>query len=343
MNYHTKEGKNKLFHVYAQAALNGGMQVERLEHTVEKILNVKKIYKSPIDLGIVTVKFSNLKPVILTKKEIPPTQLKDYLIASASCFPAFQKKTIAHENYIDGGLYDNLPINLAITMGATEVIAVDLKEIGIKKRVKDQTIPITYISPNNDIGSFLIFDKMMARSCIQFGYNDTMKAFQQLDGKKFTFKKGHLEKNYEQYFSKYIENMKKVLHVSKPNPILDSMFKISVLNHLLLKTDSKIAKQNWYQEIERLGKAFHMNETKIYNIQKWNQALITYYQQLEQDKTLEEDLKKNKFKKWFHNEQMIFYLCELMKKKKTKKLYQSILLFPHEFLEALYIKTIIEK
>ena len=135
-DYNTEEGKNIIFHTYAQAILGGGMHIERLEHTVEKALNVKKIYKSPIDLGIVTVKVPSLKPLQLQKKDIKKEQLKDYLIASASCYPAFQKKKIGDATYIDGGLYDNLPINLAIAMGATEVIAVDLDEIGFKKKVK---------------------------------------------------------------------------------------------------------------------------------------------------------------------------------------------------------------
>lgn len=340
-DYHTKEGKTKIIHTYLQAALDGGMAIDQLEHTVEHALNLKKLYKSPIDLGIVTVKLSTLKPILLTKKEISPPQLKDYLIASASCFPAFQKKKIGTEDYIDGGLYDNLPINLAISMGATEVIAVDLKEIGIKKTVKNKDIPITYISPNNDIGSFLIFDKNVARRCIHFGYNDTMKIFHCLEGKQFTFKKNQLQINYNQYYQTFINRFQKYFHTH--HSILDPLMKISILKHFLNNSESKTTIKLWNQEIERLGKAFQLEETKIYSIKKWNQCLIKHYQQLKQDQTLEEDLKYNKYKKWFHNEQMIFYLCELMKKhKNSKKLYQYVLLFPHEFIEALYMKIIIE-
>ncbi len=343
VDYKTKEGKSKIFHTYAQAILDGGMQIQRLEHTVEKALNVRKIYKSPIDLGIVTVKIPSLKPMQLQKKDIPKEQLKDYLIASASCFPAFQKKKIGDSNYIDGGLYDNLPINLAIQMGATEVIAVDLEEIGFKKRVKNKDIPIVTISPNNKIGSFLVFDKHMARRCIKLGYNDTMKVYEKLEGKYFTFKKGHLKKNYDRYFSSYLKRLRMYLSPkASKNVILDHMIKITVLKHFLVTPDSKITIKDWNTEIEKLGKIFQMEETKIYDIRKWNQLLLAYYQSIEQDKTIEKSIKENKFKKLFSSASMIEYLCRLMKKDKnyTKKLYRLALLFPHEFLQAVYIQTI---
>lgn len=344
-DYSTKEGKNLILKTYAQAILDGGMNIKRLEHTVGKALNIKKIYRSPIDLGIVTVKVPSLKPVLLKKQEIPKEQLKDYLIASASCFPAFQKKKIGEESYVDGGLYDNLPINLAIEMGADEVIAVDLEEIGFKKKVKNTDVPITYITPNNDIGAFLAFDKTMARRCIKFGYNDTMKKFKKLDGESFTFKKGHMEKNYSQYFSKYIKNLQKVLYSpDTKDGIWDNLLKISTLKYFLLKPNAKETMVKWIQEIEKLGKLFCMEETRIYDSHKWNLDLIQKYKFLTEDETIEDNLKNNKFKVLFNNQCTIKYLTSLLLREKIphKKLCRLALLFPHEFLEAIYLKTIME-
>ena len=184
--------KGNVLKAYAKGIHNGGMKINKLENTVEEALNLKKIYRSNIDMGIVTVKASNLKPILLTKKEIDPLDMKDYLIASASCYPAFKKKNIDDIEYIDGGVFDNLPINLAISMGAEEIIAVDLKEVGIKRRVKNQNIKITTISPRNNIGSFLVFDSKEANRAIQLGFNDTMKIFGKLDGNLYTFQKGQI-------------------------------------------------------------------------------------------------------------------------------------------------------
>lgn len=202
--------KKELYKKYLDGALNGGMKISNLEKTVDKALNIKKIYSSKIDIGIVTVRMKGLKPLLLRKKDIPADKFKDYLIASASCYPAFSKKSINNNDYIDGGMYDNMPINLAISMGASEVIAVDLEEIGIKRKVKAKNIPITYISPNNDIGSFLVFNKDMSRRAIRLGFNDTMKKFAKYDGLKYTFKKGELNRIYIQQRDKFKEQVSKL-------------------------------------------------------------------------------------------------------------------------------------
>ena len=49
--------------------------------------------------------------VEMTKSRMPRGQYKDWLLASASAFPAFPLCRIGGEAYIDGGYYDNLPID----------------------------------------------------------------------------------------------------------------------------------------------------------------------------------------------------------------------------------------
>ena len=113
--------ENKDFVKYAKDIIkDGGMKVDSLSHTIDKYVNVKKVYSSPINFGIVTVKYPSLKALELRKEDIPISKFKDYLLASASCFPAFQKKDIDGDKYIDGGFHDNLPINLAISLGTSK-------------------------------------------------------------------------------------------------------------------------------------------------------------------------------------------------------------------------------
>ena len=157
----------KVVRSYAKKVIKGEMTVNNLKKTVDNALDLNRFYSSKIDMGLITYNIKKFKPLILTKKKIPKDKLSDYLVASASCFPAFPKKEISGSDYIDGGYFDNLPINLAIDMGADEVIAVDLKEVGKKQKVKNKDINIITISPNNDIGFFLVFDSKMARGIAQ--------------------------------------------------------------------------------------------------------------------------------------------------------------------------------
>ena len=42
-------------------------------------------------------------------------------------------KEIEGEHFVDGGYYDNVPIELARSMGAQQIVAVDLKSVGKRK------------------------------------------------------------------------------------------------------------------------------------------------------------------------------------------------------------------
>ena len=108
------------------------------------------------------------------KRQAPDT-LKDYLIASASCYPAFPAHVMDGKEYVDGGYYDNLPVRLAMKMGADELVLVDLNH---KKIIHEEYLHrpnIKYIIPSQDLGNFLDFDRENLDRRIQLGYLDTMK------------------------------------------------------------------------------------------------------------------------------------------------------------------------
>lgn len=339
-DYHTKEGKKEILKWYAKGVLNGGIEVKGLEDTIRQVIQPKKVLKSNVDMGIVTFNMKTLKPKIVKKKDLNENNLCDYLLASASCFPAFKMKTIEEENYIDGGIYDNLPINLAIDLGATEVIAIDLKEVGFKQKVKNKNIPITYIEPRNDIGSFLIFEKNMSRRAMRLGYNDTLKAMNYLDGVKYTFKKNDLEKNYQKYKEQYQQNIKKILTSKANQTLLDSILKLTIVKRILSPNEMK---KEYTNIIENLGEILEIEDSKIYSITKYNKLLKEEFLKVEKDQTIETFILQNKIKKLLNQKETIKYIYDLLDSKNKKKLYGIILLFPKMFLEAVYLKTIIEK
>ena len=204
---------SKVYAQYAKAFINGGgLDVSKMAKMFDEYYNPRKFFNSNIDFGVVTYNMTKRKPVIKKKKDLTPKNLKDYILASASCYPAFQPYKIGKDLYIDGGYHDNLPINLAAELGATKIIAVDLRAIGLKKKIVDSSIDIITIAPKNKIASFLIFDKNYAREAVKFGYNDAMKTFKKLDGNIFTFRKYNLIKNYNKYNDLYEENLNRILN-----------------------------------------------------------------------------------------------------------------------------------
>ena len=159
----------------------GGMDVTPLEEIVERVLDEDALRASPIRFGLVTVEKRGLKPRELPLEEIPKGKVKDYLLASAACFPALRAKQIDGVQFLDGGYRDNMPTGLAQKMGAEELVCVDLEGVGIT--LPNRTgLPTTMVRSYWELGDILHFDPDTARRNIELGYHDTLRAFGRLRG-----------------------------------------------------------------------------------------------------------------------------------------------------------------
>ena len=158
-----------------------------LEKLVAENLDEARIRARGMTLGVMTFRVPQLQPVPMTLDNMAPGRLADWVIASASCFPIFPERHIDGQIYVDGGYFDNLPVDMALNGGADEVVAVELHpepthpEYGRMPWLK-------LIKPRHDLGGFLDFDpRLLARSRM-LGYHDTLKAYGRLDGFLYTFK-----------------------------------------------------------------------------------------------------------------------------------------------------------
>ncbi len=331
------EKLSKIYIQYAKGFINeGGLDIYKMKNIFDDYFKASRFYNSNIDYGLVTYNFSKNKPVIKTKKDLTKENIKDYVLASASCYPAFKPYLIDGEMHIDGGYYDNLPINLAIDLGATEIIAVDLRAIGFKKSIKDKTVDIIYISPRNKIGSFLVFDKVQARRAIKLGFNDTMKTFNKLEGNKFTFRRYNLVKNYNKYIDRYELKLNDIFKHTD-SKLLNKVFHSEIFKDIL---NNKILYNNFNNLVEVAGKMFNFDESTIYHIRSYNKGLLTALSntpavELEEitanlkNKKLENIIDRRKIVKYFYNQI-----------EKGDISFKYVLPFSNEFLVALYIYTI---
>ena len=159
----------------------GGMDVTPLEEIVERVLDEDALRAAPIRFGLVTVEQRGLRPRELTLEDIPAGQVRDYLMASAACFPALRARQIDGVKFLDGGYSDNMPTGLAKTMGAEELVCVDLEGVGIT-RPNLTGLPTTMIRSYWELGDILHFDPDTAKRNMELGYYDTLRAFGRIRG-----------------------------------------------------------------------------------------------------------------------------------------------------------------
>ena len=281
---------------------NGGMDIKKIETILEDNVNKRKFYNSKIDYGLITYNFTTKKPLILSKEKIPSDKLIDYLMASATCYPAFKMKDIDGDKYIDGGYYDNLPVELAIELGAESLIIVDLGAPGFKKKINNKIDSIV-IKPKNNISFFLNFDEKTAKINVKFGYNDTLKAFKKLDGNKFTFKKNTI--------STYYLNNK---------------------DNLLDTTEKK-----FLTSIEELGKIFKLDESKIYSLNSFIKALN---KKIELEDSLDKNTIKSikSLTKKINSKTLILFFLNHLENNKTPRKLSKV--FSKEFKLARYLQIL---
>lgn len=163
-----------------------GLDITPLREMISTYLKEDVIRQSPKTFGFATVSLSNLKPMEIYKEDIPQGQMAEYLIASAN-LPIFKLDRIDGGLYIDGGFYDNLPVNLLTARGFREIITIELNGMGLKQKVqnKDNDLKITAIKPSADLGRTMELLPETARRNLLMGYYDTMRVFKNLQGQKY--------------------------------------------------------------------------------------------------------------------------------------------------------------
>ena len=163
-----------------------GVNIAPFIDTITPLFDSERFFESPIDYACMTYNFSEKKAQPFFKKDMTKETALDYVIASASCFPAFPMKEIDHQYFIDGGYYDNVPVSLAKEMGADFVVATDLKPYDYKNK-HEQDLQVVYIQPRVTLGSFLLFDQDRIKRNMALGYQDAMKTFKKFYGTIYTF------------------------------------------------------------------------------------------------------------------------------------------------------------
>lgn len=196
---------------------NKGINNEPLRKTINKYIDLDKIYKSKMDFGLVTYSIDNKAPLELYKDQIPKDEFVDFLLAS-SCLPIFKAQKIGNFEFVDGAFYDNIPINMAIEKGYKNIIVIDINGTGFNRRLSDKNIYLKVISPKEKLGGTMNFNKDRMKNNIALGYLDTMRSFNKMQGHIYYFYSKEFNRMLEVFNLQTIyglENAAKIYEINK--------------------------------------------------------------------------------------------------------------------------------
>lgn len=150
---------------------------EKSQAFFESVVDEDALRASQKEYGLVAFELSEMQPFEHMMSEIEQGKLVDYIIASAT-FPIFPAKVIDGKKYIDGGVYDNLPINLLAQNGYNKMIVIRTNTDAKRPQHKIAGNPdLFWICPKEDLGTAMAFSARRVHEYMQLGYDDTKNLF----------------------------------------------------------------------------------------------------------------------------------------------------------------------
>lgn len=107
-----------------------GLDITPFKELLEKYVDEEKIRSSPCDLYVTSLSVTDRREVVFDVKQAPPGTIKDVLLASAY-FPAFKNEKLGGKTYLDGGMVNNVPVDVLAERGYKNLIVIRIYGIGV--------------------------------------------------------------------------------------------------------------------------------------------------------------------------------------------------------------------
>lgn len=265
---------------------DGGIDITPLKDLINRWVDEDKIQDSEIEFILGTVLVPKLKEVEISAKEVDKGYLKDYLLAS-SCLPAFRNEKLHGTRYMDGGMLNNVPINMLINRGYKDIIVIRIYGIGHERQVKiPEDVTVIEIAPRVNLGGILEFDCNKSRRNIKIGYYDGLRCLLALKGKIYYIDSSQSE---DEYLNKLIQVNTSVkmalLEFYRLDTINEKTYTRKFIEQVCprIATTLKLNKDWSYEDLyisllELCAKSLKIQKYKVYTIEELRILIIDKYQ-----------------------------------------------------------------
>ncbi len=190
-----------------------GFDITPLRQLIQAVVDEEKIRSSDRDLFITTYSVNDRELLTIDAKKVPEGEIGDMLMASAY-LPVFKREKLGGKRYLDGGGWNNVPVDILLEEGYRDIIIIRIYGLGFDSEKVTQ-IPedakVYHIAPRQSLGGLLQFDKKQAAKNMRLGYYDALRLLYGLRGKWYYLDAPESEEYYFERLIGELEVLKKLI------------------------------------------------------------------------------------------------------------------------------------
>ena len=217
------QGEQKLGDILAELGRvfrDGGVDAAPLRKLIHENVDEEKIRGCGKEFFIVTFSLTDMKELELSVSDIPEGRLEDFLLASAYLVGFKNEPMEDGKRYIDGGIFNNVPADVLVEKGYTDLIEVRIYGPGREPRVSlPEDGEMYQIGPRVKLGSIIEFDRERSRQNMKIGYYDAKRMLYGLEGIIYYIEQEHLDAWYERRMRDLTELEKRALAIVLKLPL----------------------------------------------------------------------------------------------------------------------------
>jgi NTE family protein len=275
---------------YMKLFVDGGADITPLKNLIAENIDEQYIRNGKINFYLLTFSISDMEELDLDMKEVDEGLMQDLLLASAY-LPVFKNEKLHGKTYMDGGMFNNVPLESLVKRGYKDIIMLRIFGIGREKKVKiPEDVNIVSVAPRVDLGSILEFDSTKSKRNMKIGYYDAMRFLYGLKGKIYYIEESHEECYY----------LNQLIHISdEAKTMLCEYYKLDTKKEMLTRNcieiafasiavELKLGKEWTYSELymsmlEVAAKIMRVQKYKIYTVEELKAAVLKKLTSKDQD------------------------------------------------------------
>ena len=264
-----------------------GLDITPLKNLIESVVDEDKIRSSDRELYLTTYSVTDRELLVLNAKDIPDGEIGDMLLASAY-FPAFRNDKLGGKRYLDGGGWNNVPINILLEHDYKDILVIRIYGLGYdSERTTEipEDVHVTHIAPRQDLGGILEFDRTRARKNMTLGYYDAKRVLYGLEGRWYYLYAPESDVYYFERFLTEIEEFTRCGLLPMPEQIPEELsgYRIYTEQVFPFLAQRMKLKKNWtYKELylsflEDTARSFRISRFHIYTPAELKQKINDKY------------------------------------------------------------------